>query len=70
MKTVLYLGNIVFINSSMYRCGVCDEQVQNPGIHAMCGAYIVQNLLAATSTASMKALIAPVVVYAGVCALG
>ena len=37
--------------------------------YEVCTAYIVQNLLAATSTASVKALIGPAVGYAGVHAL-
>ena len=38
--------------------------------YEVCGAYIVQNLLAATSTASAKALLGPAAGYAGVHALG
>ena len=34
------------------------------------GAHIVQNLLAANSTTSAKALIGPAVGYTGVCILG
>ena len=38
--------------------------------YEVCGAYIVQNLLAATSTASVKVLIGSAVGYAGVHTLG
>ena len=37
--------------------------------YEVCSAYLVQNLLAATNTASVKMLIGPAVGYAGVCIL-
>ena len=46
-----------------------SEQVQNARTDEVCCAYIVQDLLAATSTASVKVLIGPAVSYAGVSTL-
>ena len=43
--------------------------MQNARTNEVCCAYIVQDLLAATSTASVKALIGQAACYAGVCTL-
>ena len=51
-------------------CVVCTvNRCRMVWMRWVCCAYIVQNLLAATCTASVKALIGPAACYAGVCTL-
>ena len=69
MNTCLYLVVCPFISSSVYSVVHLMNECRITCMTKVCCAFIEQNLLAATSTASAKALIGPVVCYAGVCAL-
>ena len=69
MNSILYLVACPFINFSMHSVVQLMKECRISCMTRVCCAYIVQNLLVATSTASVKVLIGPAACYAWIHAL-